>query len=604
MTFLNRLYARLRELLAERGGLTDRDFKDAVKVARGHTGGKAKAEAMAQLLAAESDPTGVAVVLPLPQELAATLALEGGLPAEDLHLTIGMIGRRDEMTDVQLAEALLAVRDAGICCAPITATIGGIGRFMASNGSDAKDVVYLSVDSPALLELRDEVEDALEARGLELQTDHGFTPHITLAYIDPGAAMPLDSIEPQSVTFAVLALWAGPQRSVVALIGPAEQDEGMVEAGAALGIGPDGKLLPIPQQPETDVEGSPYEYLAGEASAFTFSALAFADAPEWIPYLPKPGSYTHPRYGNIALPLERIARFVANFNQGIYQKQIPIDAEHETKLSGAVGWITAMRQNADGSADAKVDWTERGKAFFADSRFRYFSPEWYDAWQRPETGETIADVAIGGALCTRPFFKAPALRPLFASEVGHLTDTTTTTIEGDTMDASQFAELEAKVKSLETENAALKQAGEQSDAASKALAERLAAVERERQAERFQSLIKNDGARWFGEDAAHLGILGTLAKTFGEQSPEFAAYVAQQKQVATALRASAAFNELGGDGQGKGEDAAAKLNRLAGERAKAEGISYADALGKVAAENPGLYQQHSNAAYVRTKGAE
>ena len=42
MTFLNRLYARLRELLAERGGLTDRDFKDAVKVARGHTGGKAK----------------------------------------------------------------------------------------------------------------------------------------------------------------------------------------------------------------------------------------------------------------------------------------------------------------------------------------------------------------------------------------------------------------------------------------------------------------------------------------------------------------------------------------------------------------------------------
>ena len=42
----------------------------------------------------------------------------------------------------------------------------------------------------------------------------------------------------------------------------------------------------------------------------------------------------------------------------------------------------------------------------------------------------------------------------------------------------------------------------------------------------------------------------------------------------------------------------------AGERAKAEGISYADALGKVAAENPGLYQQYSNAAYVRTKGAE
>lgn len=172
------------------------------------------------------------------------------------------------------------------------------------------------------------------------------------------------------------------------------------------------------------------------------------------------------------------------------------------------------------------------------------------------------------------------------------------------MDASQFAELEAKVKSLETENAALKQAGESASNQATQMAERLAAVERERQAERFQSLIKNDGARWFGETAELLTELAQFAKVFGEQSPEFAAYVKRQNAAAAVLRASAALNELGGDGQGKGEDAAAKLNRLAGERAKAEGISYTDALGKVAAENPGLYQQHSNAAYVRTKGAE
>ena len=327
------------------------------------------------------------------------------------------------------------------------------------------------------------------------------------------------------------------------------------------------------------------------ASAFTFSALAFADAPEWIPYLPKPGTYAHPRYGNIALPPERIARFVSNFNQGIYQTRIPIDAEHETKLSGAVGWITAMRQNADGSADAKVEWTERGKAFFKDDRFRYFSPEWYDAWQRPETGETIADVAIGGALCTRPFFKAPALRPLFASEVGQLTTTTTPAggTQGDDMDATQFAELQTQFEALKQENAALKQAGEQTEANNKALAERLAAVEQERQRERFGALIKNDGARWYGEDAAHLGILGTLAQTFGEQSPEFAAYVSQQKAVATALRQSAAFNELGGDGQGKVETGDDTLNRLARERAAAKNISFPQAYSEILTENPALY---------------
>ena len=208
-----------------------------------------------------------------------------------------------------------------------------------------------------------------------------------------------------------------------------------------------------------------------------------------------------------------------------------------------------------------------------------------------KTGETYRDVAIGGALCTRPFFKAPALRPLFASEVGRLTDTTTTTHEGDTMSDStqQFAELEAKLAALQTENDGLKQAREQSDAASKALAERLAAIEAQRQAERFQSLIKNDGARWFGEDAAHLGILGTLAKTFGEQSPEFAAYVAQQKQVATALRASAAFNELGGDGQGQPATGEAKLEQMARERAAAKNISIPQAYTEVLNENPALY---------------
>ena len=153
----------------------------------------------------------------------------------------------------------------------------------------------------------------------------------------------------------------------------------------------------------------------------------------------------------------------------------------------------------------------------------------------------------------------------------------------------QFAGLEAKLAALQTENDGLKQAREQSDAASKALAERLAAIEAQRQAERFQSLIKNDGARWFGEDAAHLGILGTLAKTFGEQSPEFGAYVAQQKQVATALRQSAAFNELGGDGQGQPATGEAKLEQMARERAAAKNISIPQAYTEVLNENPALY---------------
>src|SRR5581483_2457131 len=111
--------------------------------------------------------------------------------------------------------------------------------------------------------------------------------------------------------------------------------------------------------------------------------------------------------------------------------------------------------------------------------------------------------------------------------------------------------------------------------------------------------IRNDGRRWFGETAELLTELEQFAKTFGEGSAEFAAYVKRQRATAEILRTSSAFNELGGDGGGRQEDPSAKLDRLAKERAAKDNISYADALSKVAAEHPDLYAQHSNAAYVR-----
>jgi hypothetical protein len=170
--------------------------------------------------------------------------------------------------------------------------------------------------------------------------------------------------------------------------------------------------------------------------------------------------------------------------------------------------------------------------------------------------------------------------------------------------ANQFAELETKLAEREQEIAALRQASEAQAAANKLLGEQVQRMAAEQQTQRFTALIKNDGARWFGEDAQHLSILGTLAQTFGEQSEQFAAYVAQQKGVAAALRTSSAFQEQGADGGGRTEDASAKLDRLASERAAERSISYSEALAMIASENPTLYAQHSSAAYVRTKGAE
>ena len=148
--------------------------------------------------------------------------------------------------------------------------------------------------------------------------------------------------------------------------------------------------------------------------------IEFAEVKDgaWIPYLPVPGEFESPRYGTIRITNERNHRFVENFRAGVYQEKLPVDAEHETKLSGAVAWITDMRQNSDGSVDAKVDWTPRGRKLMEGDSFKYFSPEFFDEWQDPATGDLYSDIAIGGALTTRPFFKEKALRPLVAAEGG------------------------------------------------------------------------------------------------------------------------------------------------------------------------------------------
>lgn len=143
-----------------------------------------------------------------------------------------------------------------------------------------------------------------------------------------------------------------------------------------------------------------------------------AEAPARVPYLPRPGTYKHPKWGTIRVTAERLQRFVDNFAQGVYQRTVPLDAEHETKLSGAVAWIKRLVRNDEGGVDAEVEWTDRGRAFLAADRFKYISPEWYDEWTDPATGRSYRDVVIGGAITTRPFFKEGALRPLVASERG------------------------------------------------------------------------------------------------------------------------------------------------------------------------------------------
>lgn len=157
-----------------------------------------------------------------------------------------------------------------------------------------------------------------------------------------------------------------------------------------------------------------------DGESFLFFEVNVPADKTWIPYLPTPGQYKHPKYGTIGLSKERNAHFVHQFEKRVYGQNIPIDIEHDPATltnPGPMGYATALRQNSDGSVDAHIEWTPVGLKTIETGMYRYFSPQWREVWHDAE-GDVHTDVAVGGALTARPFFKEKYLRPLVASELG------------------------------------------------------------------------------------------------------------------------------------------------------------------------------------------
>lgn len=140
--------------------------------------------------------SGFFVALKIPLGEATVLALEGCERPEDLHVTLFYLKGLSPQEQARVAgyiEATLATE------LPITARLGGIGRFSASQTSDAKDVLYVSVDSPALTAIRTHIAEWLLMQGIRPDVLHGYSPHITIAYIDPSAPTPFRRIMPFDV---------------------------------------------------------------------------------------------------------------------------------------------------------------------------------------------------------------------------------------------------------------------------------------------------------------------------------------------------------------------------------------------------------------------
>ena len=338
-----------------------------------------------------------------------------------------------------------------------------------------------------------------------------------------------------------------------------------------------------------------------------FMEQQFAEPPSTIQVLPKAGVYSHPRYGKINMTPKEIEAFVENHNKHVYQEQVPIDAEHQSKLSGAVGYYKEMRliDGGKGGAEADVEWTERGRELIASDSFKYFSPEWVDTWTDPVSNQKISNVLVGGAITTRPFFKDKAMRPLVASESGYQAgewSVDETDVEKPirtlSFTAMEFSEEDSKQANIDTgdvhinglieptggdaEDKTKKQESSQDSGGKKAMEldeatksfveeqtkklneqldeekglrkaaeDRLEKLETEAKTRRFSDIIMGkdaagDGSPPFlGEHSPHQMMLSLIAKEFGEDSEQFTSYVSAQRSIAKQAREAGLFKEAG-----------------------------------------------------------
>ncbi|MFJ1695668.1 phage minor head protein [Streptomyces sp. NPDC088252] len=144
-----------------------------------------------------SHRTGAMVALMPTPEDAERLAVEGGEPVEELHLTLYFLGKGADWTVDQRNELIANVQNRAADLQPVTARAFGANHWNA--GTDSPSWVWAvgddrdrPDDAPDLSAAHRAATDALEDRhGPDIPVQHSpWSPHICAAYSDDPALLP------------------------------------------------------------------------------------------------------------------------------------------------------------------------------------------------------------------------------------------------------------------------------------------------------------------------------------------------------------------------------------------------------------------------------
>jgi len=139
------------------------------------------------------------------------------------------------------------------------------------------------------------------------------------------------------------------------------------------------------------------------------------DNRSWIQAM-RVGEYLHPRYGKLTFTLDRLKRFHENHQKRIRGIDLDIDYDHKAdpaKGNEAAGWVQDSKLEGN-ALWLLVEWTNEAASKIKDKVYRYFSPEFEDAWT-DASGVKHQDVLFGGGITNRPFLKD--LLPVNLSEL-------------------------------------------------------------------------------------------------------------------------------------------------------------------------------------------
>jgi 2'-5' RNA ligase len=150
---------------------------------------------------------------PIREEIATKYPFVDAETLDNLHVTLIYLGDSRTLNKIDM---IRAASDFAACQSPIKGTLQGLARFV--NGTET-DPLVCTFDSPQMPQVYTALASCLEVYRIPYRREHGFIPHMTLAYIPADSEMPIDTIEPIEINFSEIYLVDGGEWFAIPLTG-------------------------------------------------------------------------------------------------------------------------------------------------------------------------------------------------------------------------------------------------------------------------------------------------------------------------------------------------------------------------------------------------